>query len=523
MYFCKAHAYIVLLNRQRFEKHPTQDAVPIGADSATVFQAVNRFQPETWSTLAARRARTLVLASSEALLTAFIFFYHRDPAALISWTLAQQAFNSSMILLLDGIECRTITVGAMKAEQAFVIFKDLYENNVHSLAGLAVEKISWGLQELRTAVTKQPGVPPRKQGNAAAQEADKSESTRILSRSDTVMGHMEMSLLEGSGQHAIQDLALVPEIWIDSRTSTQFGDQQQGPSYLHTADQKETASSKEEVDSSRPAEIMQGLRRSTTLRPAPTRYATRSGDGYMQPHGYTAPATPSDFSMLHGHVRKDTMGPHEWQTSQGDERTIPLHLYNQLQRVTASAEPENEMFWNQGWHFEAPGGSQGHETPPSAWSHPREESHSLHRHRSCPGIPPTNAHPPLLRPHYSLPSENDRSTARTSRNTPLRTTSSGDYTPFDIPQYSSYDSDPRPYHHFASSSAVPLPMSSIAEAASVYAPTTHGMSQQGEQVHMRCSVAIHPSTVGPLSSLTPLAESRDMDDWSGFMGSEGFR
>lgn len=419
-----------------------------------------------------------------------------------------------MILLLDAIEYRTITVGAMKAEQAFVIFKDLYENNVHSLAGLAVEKISWGLQELRTAVTKQPGVQPRKQGNAAAQEPGKGESTRISSRSDTVMGHMEMPLLEGPGQHSIQDVAL---------TSAQFGDQQQGPSYLHTADQKETASSKAEADSSRPADIMQGLRRSTTLRPAPTRYATRSGDGCMQPHGYTASASPSDFSVLHGHVRKDTMGPHEWQTSQGEERTTPLHLYNQLQMVTASAEPENDMFWNQSWHFETPDGSQGHETPPSSWSHPREECHSLHRHRSCPGIPPTNAHPPLLRPHYSLPSENDRSTARTSRNTPLRTTSSGDYTPFDTPQHPSYDSDPRPYHHFASSSAVPLPMSSIAEAASICSPTIHGMSQQGEQVHMRCSVAIHPSTVGPLSSLTPLAESRDMDDWSGFIGSEGFR
>ncbi|CAN9191727.1 unnamed protein product [Alternaria alternata] len=264
-YFCKAHTYIVLLNRQRFEKYTTQDAVPIGADSATAFQAVNRFQPETWPALAARRARTLVIASSEAVLTAFIFFYHRDPAALINWTLAQQSFNSSMILLLDAIEYRTITVGAMKAEQAFVIFKDLYENNVHSLAGLAVEKISWGLQELRTAVTKQPGVQPRKQGNAAAQEPGKGESTRISSRSDTVMGHMEMPLLEGPGQHSIQDVAL---------TSAQFGDQQQGPSYLHTADQKETASSKEEADSSRPADIMQGLRRSTTLRPAPTRYAT---------------------------------------------------------------------------------------------------------------------------------------------------------------------------------------------------------------------------------------------------------
>ncbi|RYO18735.1 hypothetical protein AA0111_g10629 [Alternaria arborescens] len=528
VYFCKAHTYIVLLNRQRFEKHTTQDTMPIGADSETTFQAVNRsfssgFQPETWSTQATRRARALVLASSEALLTAFIFFYHRDPAALICWTLAQQAFNSSMILLLDAIECRTITVGAMKAEQAVVIFKDLYENNVHSLAGLAVEKISWGLQELHTAITKQPGGLLRKQGNAAAQEANKNEPTRILYRSDTVMGHTGTFPLEGPGQQALQDGVFVLETWDDLQTSTQFGEQQQGSSYLHMADQKETAPSKDDADSSRPAEIMQGLRRSTTLRSAPTRYATRSGDDHMQPHGYTAPASPSDFFILHGHGRKDTTNPHEWQTSQGDERTIPLHLHSQLQKVTASAEAENDMFWNQGWRFEGPDESQGHETPPSAWSHPRDESHGLHRHRSCPGIPPTNAQPPLLRPHYSLLSENDRSTARTSRNIPLRTTSSGDYTPFDAPQYPSYDSDPRPYNHFASSPAVPLPISSIAEAARVYAPTTHGMSQQGEQTHMRCPVVLHPSTVGPSSSRTPLASSRDMDDWNGYMGSEGFR
>jgi hypothetical protein len=82
VYFCKTHTYIVLLNRQRIE------IASNGKDTMPSFQAVNRASSSDFPS-AMPRGRTLVLASSEALLSAFIFFYHRDPAALIDWTIAQ--------------------------------------------------------------------------------------------------------------------------------------------------------------------------------------------------------------------------------------------------------------------------------------------------------------------------------------------------------------------------------------------------------------------------------------------------
>jgi hypothetical protein len=94
-----------------------------------------------------------VLASAEDLLDAFLFFYLRVPAALISWTMAQQAFNACMILLLDAMERMSVTPGAMKAEKAYVVFRDL--QSVHTLASLAVERISWGLKKLHD-VTQNP-------------------------------------------------------------------------------------------------------------------------------------------------------------------------------------------------------------------------------------------------------------------------------------------------------------------------------------------------------------------------------
>jgi hypothetical protein len=427
VYFCKAHMYIVLLNRRRTEKHTTPAAMSIGGETASSSQAANRsssfeFLPETYATQATR-GRTLVLASSEALLAAFIFFYHRDTAALIDWTLAQQAFNSCMIVLLDAIERRTVTVGAMKVKQAFVVFKDLYENNVHRLAGLAVGKISWGLQELRRTVTQPPGVLPQGQGGATMLGAGQNEAMRALCRTDTVMGHTEMSLLEDPGQQAVANEAFVPKAGDDSRTSTHPKEEQQGRSFFHMTDQTETAASKEHAETLRPADVIQGLRRSTTLRSAPTRYATRSEDYYMKPHGHTGPTSPTDFSMLHEHRLKAAIDHCGWQMFR-DESTNPVHLHSQLQRVVALGEPENDMVWHHGWGLDESDGSQRQEIPPSAWSDLRVDLHGLHRHNSCPIIPPLNAQPPLLRPHYSMPSDNNRPMARPSRNTPLRTTSS---------------------------------------------------------------------------------------------------
>jgi hypothetical protein len=435
----------------------------------------------------------------------------------------QQAFNSCMILLLDAMECRTITVGAMKAEQAFVVFKDLYENNVHKLAGLAVEKISWGLQELRGAVAQPPGVLPRGRCNEAMQGASRNEATRALCRTDTVMGHTGMFLLEDPGRRAVASEAFVPMTRNDSRTSFQAKEQQQGLPYIHATERRKATSSNEHTGGSRSADVMQSLRRSTTLRSAPTRYATRSGNDYIQPHGYRAPKSPADLSMSHEQRLKTAIDHHGWQMSPGDESENLLHLQAQLQRVVASGEPENGMVWHQGWDLNGSNGIQKHETPPpSAWINSRDFSHGPHRHSSCPVVPPHSLHLPLLRPAYSSPSHVDRSAVQPSRNTPLRTSSSGEYTPFHAPQFPFYDSNLSPYNHFVSQPAEPLPMSSIAEVAQGYPLSTHG-TFHGDQTHMGYPVVIHPSTASLASTLTPLAENMHIDDWSRYTGNEGYR
>jgi hypothetical protein len=139
----------------------------------------------------------LVLSSSEDILTAFLFFYAREPAALISWVIAQQAFNCSMILLVHALETADIS-RIRRVEQAYAIFKELQDNHVHKLASLAVEKISWGLEELRKNME---GSGPRHRDSATEmQEAGQNEARRNpMGRRDTVMGNTGMFSLEEPG------------------------------------------------------------------------------------------------------------------------------------------------------------------------------------------------------------------------------------------------------------------------------------------------------------------------------------
>lgn len=106
-------------------------------------------QDSTNSTATATpRGRACVISSSISLLNAFLYFYRRVPAALICWTMGQQAFNAAMILLLDALETGSMAhVG--RVEQAFAIFVELEKKGVHKLAGLAVNKVSRGLEKLR--------------------------------------------------------------------------------------------------------------------------------------------------------------------------------------------------------------------------------------------------------------------------------------------------------------------------------------------------------------------------------------
>lgn len=97
------------------------------------------------------RGRPQVLASSDALLLAFEFFYRALPTALIDWTIGQQAFNACMILLLDMQETRNL-LHQPRVDLAFLIFRELDNKGVHKLAQFAVSRISRESVRLRDLV-----------------------------------------------------------------------------------------------------------------------------------------------------------------------------------------------------------------------------------------------------------------------------------------------------------------------------------------------------------------------------------
>ncbi|KAF1944955.1 hypothetical protein EJ02DRAFT_452044 [Clathrospora elynae] len=214
VYFCKTHTYLILLNRQRIEKRPVLPNIPTTKTTLPSFRPVNRtpstHSSPTTSAKASLRGRALVLASSEALLSAFLFCHDREPGALIDWTMGQQALNSCMLLLLDALESRKGTPGVMKVEQALAVFRELADNNVHQLAGLAVERISWCLQELRNMVQQPQGMDAPTRALVQAEAAQIGETTRVPRTVETVMGNTGMQLLEDLGLQAFAHEAFAP-------------------------------------------------------------------------------------------------------------------------------------------------------------------------------------------------------------------------------------------------------------------------------------------------------------------------
>ncbi|KAI4623961.1 hypothetical protein J4E80_003773 [Alternaria sp. BMP 0032] len=514
VYFSNAHTYIILLNQQKTEKHATSATISTGKDNVLPFQAVHHassldFSHETYSTQAAPRGRTLVLASSEALISAFLFFHYRDPAALIDWATAQQAFNGCMILLLDALECRTVTTGAFKAEQAFVVFKNLYENSVHELAGLAVEKLSLCLQELHRLVTLPSDVQSRGQRHTAMQGPQHNEATRASVVTDTVMGQTGMFLLEDMSQQTAANEVFSPMAWNNPDIATQAEEHRHAGLHRGGTYKKVATSPKDHVANARYTDGMQGLRRSNTLRSASTRYATLSEDDHMQPHGYTAPTSPADFSALHDHQLKNTIDHRGWQKSRGDESSRPLHLYTHFQKLAASGDPQQDMVWHHDWSYDVSGEIQERRSQSSAWPQ---------RHNSCPAVPPVSAHPPILRPAFSSPDDIDRPTMeRRSLNTPI---TSAEHTPFNVSESFSRVVETNPRAPFTPHRAAPLQMSSIAEATPGFSPTVLG-GFYGQQGQIRSQVVTYPSTIAASSSLTPMTENMNMNDWNRYAGSEG--
>ncbi|KAF1952928.1 hypothetical protein CC80DRAFT_537956 [Byssothecium circinans] len=207
VFYCKTHTYLILLNRQRIEKHPNpplhyaqtpqnlyQTSTSFSSPTQQLHQSPSPKSPLQPILL---RGRSLVLSSSSDLLTAFLFFHARVPTTLICWTMGQQAFNSCMILLLDAMETWTLE-RIDKVEKAYVVFLQLQRDGVHGLAGMAVDRISWGLARLG-----------RMRGGGAGNETVKPDE-KIQ---DTVMGSTGMLLLEDPGLQAFVPEAFQPFAW----------------------------------------------------------------------------------------------------------------------------------------------------------------------------------------------------------------------------------------------------------------------------------------------------------------------
>lgn len=131
--FCgKTHNFLILLNRQRVENTrrdsndsaisvKSPDDPPIDSDDVP-------------------RGRERVIESCRALLNVFRFFHTRVRAAMICWTMGQQAFNAAMILTLAMLEAgEEKDLGVV--HNAYHIFVEMNQKGIHKLAGVALEKL----------------------------------------------------------------------------------------------------------------------------------------------------------------------------------------------------------------------------------------------------------------------------------------------------------------------------------------------------------------------------------------------
>ncbi|KNG44041.1 rnb-domain-containing protein [Stemphylium lycopersici] len=540
VYHCKTHTYLILLNRQRTHNATLSDP-QINTSAMPSFRPVNRLSsnqssptPPTQSSI---RGRARVIASAEEILSVFFFFYQRQPSALIDWSLGQQAFNSCMLLLLDAIECQEITAGALTAKHAFAIFKELEENKVHKIARYAVKKLSWGLQRLHDIVTPSPhGIQAHdQQGNRTLmQDAKQNEATRDAGTMGSVMGHTGMQLLEDCGLQGSVRESFAPMTWGALGLPTESPTSRGNSPHHARAEQKNVPDSwvhGGDTKNSRPADVAQDSKISTTRCSAPIRYATPSDDDRMQPHGYTAPTSPTYFSRPDNqHLEASTRDHQGWQDGCSREEDRPLRCSTQWQGAVAT-------------HSAATFGRKGreHEAFPNAYE--EEDRHAgtsttamippyiqpvSQRHNSCPVLSHMVPVPSLPRPTQSSTSNVDRSTAsqrphRTPPDAPTIASPQDSKTSNSHPFRQANTQRPHLMGGFFGSTASigghaahPL-MSSIAEAPLGFPATTYPMYPR-QQDQFGFHHPTHPSNTAAHSLLTPLAETMNMDDWTRYDG-----
>ncbi|KAF2657015.1 hypothetical protein K491DRAFT_743597 [Lophiostoma macrostomum CBS 122681] len=369
VFYCKAHTYLILLNRQRHEKpsprsHSHHTPTSVARPSPPSFHPVNPSNSSTASPATPAketlRGRALVLSSSEDLLTAFLFFYYRLPAALICWTVGQQAFNSCMILILDAMERGDLS-RMWKVEKVYALFDELRKKGVHKLASLAVERISWGLVELQKMQddVKMRDAEPLLSGGEGLQRlginllgARKSEAGMCPDAvQDTVMGNAGMLLLEDPGLQSFVDEGFSPFTWemagtqlecsskspvrLDMQEEDQRSwDSQLTPREKHDADTLDQEFCGATAQTSRSSEKLQGDagRLGSAPGSAPVRFATfptaPPSREQLQPQGLPTPTSPpASTTFVHStqHFYEHGQG-HGHEHFQGWPQLHPPHL-----------------------------------------------------------------------------------------------------------------------------------------------------------------------------------------------------
>lgn len=180
---------------------PASNSMPYGASEQLIHPAP-------------LRGRELVINSSVHLLQTFLFFYYRNPAVLICWTMGQQAFNACMILILDALESQQDS-NEWLVDQAFAVFVELDRKGVHKLAELAVRRISDGLAQLgmRSQEREQQAAMSRRSSAQRPPTLMLDTASMTDWSNDTIMGNTGSWLLEDPGLQSFVPQSFQPLGW----------------------------------------------------------------------------------------------------------------------------------------------------------------------------------------------------------------------------------------------------------------------------------------------------------------------
>ncbi|XPS81632.1 hypothetical protein M3J09_013562 [Ascochyta lentis] len=403
VYYCKTHTYLILLNRQRTDKQ--QDCAQRIPSS---FRPVNRTptsqpSPNT-STRALSRGRSLVLASSEGILTAFLFFYTRAPASLVSWNIGQQAFNSSMILLLDALETGNITY-MRKVEQAYVVFRELQDNGVHQLAGLAVEKLSWGLDQLRKNMEAVNTRHSPDKIESACTPQDEADCVTRASH-DRMMDSTGMLLLEETGLQSYTPEHFTPFAWVTtgSRSETTTPNQLKQELELQLRQNFDQSTRTRLERSNKSVPISTGLHDSagSPQRRAFGQYFVPSSHEYCQPQNCeTSSTSPRSIGATASQQNRNnetvsTKRRQSKQTHSPHSKQITTLVDGRLEYGT---DADDDVEFPEQW------------VQPILSPQQYQMSAAQLRHNSCPSLHQAVTTPPLLRPTHSSPLANKNHTS----------------------------------------------------------------------------------------------------------------